>query len=492
MPSSRQKNRRGVSAPGFLILSAVFAIACAGSIDAQTVRAHIAIVSVAPARVRIEVAWPTPTSVISFRNSAAGAMGLGERFERLEAELDGKQISVRKLAPGEYQTDQKITRLNYEVNLTGPSQPVHWSHVSWLKADSGLLMLADLLPRSAREAGGVATITLNVPSHWNVGSNLSSKEPPTYVTVDPDKGVFLVGPSVRKRIGRTGATNLSVVRLGDWPFSDEDVLKIAGKLLEEYARVTGHTLRSEPVLMLLPYPGESGPERWTAETRGNAIVILIGNRASRKQLLAKLGIVLTHEIFHLWVPNELALAGDYDWFFEGFTLYQALRMALRLKLISFDTYLETIARVYDSYLSAPEADRMSLIEASERRWTTSSSLVYDKGMLSAFVYDLALKSATDCEQSLDDVYRRLFQPGGTGQGSANETIIGILKAPAAMNSFGREYVEVAGRINLQPVLSSYGLQLQPRGARGQVTKLVVANDLNKVQRKVLRCMGYRG
>ncbi len=192
------------------------------------------------------------------------------------------------------------------------------------------------------------------------------------------------------------------------------------------------------------------------------------------------------------MPNELALAGDYDWFFEGFTLYQALRMALRLKLISFGTYLETIARVYDSYLRSPEADRLSLIEASERRWTTASSLVYDKGMLAAFVYDLTLRSATNCEQSLDDVYRQLFRPGGTGHGSANETIINILNRPAAMNSFGRENVETAGRINLQPVLSSYGLQLRPGGARGQGTKLVVANELNSVQRKALRCLGYRG
>ena len=87
---------------------------------------------------------------------------------------------------------------------------------------------------------------------------------------------------------------------------------------------------------------------------------------------------MSHELFHLWVPNSLQLAGDYDWFFEGFTLYQALRTDLRLGLISFNDYLETIARVYDSYLAASDRDALSLIEASERRWTTSSSLVYEK------------------------------------------------------------------------------------------------------------------
>jgi len=485
----RRKNCRGVSQLGAL-LSAFFALSWAGQVHAQNIRAEIAILSNAPARVRIQLALPHPTSVFSFRNSYAGVLGLGERIEHLDAELDGTTVSAKKLAPGEYETDRKVTRIIYEVNLNGPLPPAQMSHVSWLNNNGGLLMLSDLLPRAARESGGDASILVAVPSHWSVDSNVSRTEN-AYQTVNPDKAVFLVGSSVRRKIGRAGATNFSVVTLGKWPFADDDVLKIGRKLIEEYTKVTGHPLKSDPVLMLLPLPGEIGPERWTAETRGNAVVILIGSQAKRKQVLAKLGIVLTHEIFHLWVPNELTLAGDYDWFFEGFTLYQALRMALRLKLISFGTYLDTIARVYDSYLTSPEVDRLSLIEASERRWTSSSALVYDKGMLAAFVYDLALRSATDCERSLNEVYRQLFRPGGTGQGSANETIIGILTGPAAMNSFGREYVETAGRINLQPILSSYGLQLRP-GALGQVTKLVLANNLNNVQRKALRCLGHGG
>ena len=72
----------------------------------------------------------------------------------------------------------------------------------------------------------------------------------------------------------------------------------------------------------------------------------------------------------------------------------------------------------------PRSTRIAfLIEASERRWTTSSSLVYEKGMLTAFVYDLSLRNLTNCRASLDDVYRELFRLSATGQGSANEIII---------------------------------------------------------------------
>lgn len=472
-------------------MSVLLACSWAGQTHAQTVRASISVGSDSPARVSIEVTFLTQTSVISFRNSYAGVLGLGERIERLEGELGGKTVSVKKLAPGEFEAEKEINHLRYEVNLAGPTPPAQMSHVSWLNESGGLLMLADLLPRFAREPGGMASIHLDVPSHWSIGSNLAARES-HYLTTDPEKAIFMVAPSVQKKTKRAGAANLSVIRFGQWPFSEDDALKISGKLIEEYSKATGHVLNTDSVMMLMPFPGGTGPERWTAETRGNTVVILIGTNASRKRALSKLGIVLTHEIFHLWVPNALKLSGNFDWFFEGFTLYQALRMALRLKFISFDTFLETMARVYDSAQSSPDANRLSLIEASERRWTTSSSLVYDKGMLAAFVYDLALRNATDCQQSIDDAYRRLFQPGGTGQGSANETIISILNAPAGMNSFSREYVETAGSINLQLVLSSYGLQLRPGVARGQTTSLMPANDLNKVQRKVLRCVGYRG
>jgi predicted metalloprotease with PDZ domain len=255
----------------------------------------------------------------------------------------------------------------------------------------------------------------------------------------------------------------------------------------EYYRITGFDLKRTAVVMLIPFPGEAGPESWTAETRGNDVVLLLGRRASGKQVLSRLGIVLAHELFHLWVPNSLKLDGDYDWFFEGFTLYQALRTDLRLGLISFDDYLTTIARVYDSYLSSVEP-HLSLIEASERRWTTSSSLVYEKGMLVAFIYDLSLRNLTDCRASLDDVYSELFRLAATGQGTANEIIIRLLGEPAGLESFARDYVASPGKINLSSVVSAYGIQVQHVGSG---TRLTVARDLNKAQQELLGCIGHR-
>ena len=448
-------------------------------------------ISLAPARIRIEAELPTAANSLSFRNTYAGVVGLGARIENLETTNSrGESTQVRKLAPGEFQTGEKFSRFSYDVNVAEPARSAEMSHVSWLNREHGVLMLADLLPQSIRGSGGFssALVSVQVPTGWAVASNIKNEES-RFSTDDPETAVFLVGPAVHEKRQRLASTNFSIITSGKWPFSDNDAIKIAGQIIEEYARVTRFDLKRNAVLMLIPFPGEAGPESWSSETRGNDVVLLLGQKAKRKKVLARLAIVLSHELFHLWVPNSLKLAGDYDWFFEGFTLYQALRTDLRLGLISFDDYLETMARVYDSYLSSSERDRLSLIDASARRWTTSSSLVYEQGMLVAFSYDLTLRSLTDCGATLDDVYADLFQLSATGQGSANETIIKLLNERDGLESFAKDYIESAGRLSLDATLSRYGIQRETAGARA--TRFVVSRDLSKSQRKLLGCIGYR-
>jgi hypothetical protein len=465
--------------------------ATVGSVNAQTLNARISVVSTTLARIRIDAQLPNATTLLSFLNTYAGVLGLGERIETIEGIRDnGERVTLQKLTPGEFKSVERFSRFAYEVNLAGPSRPADLSHVSSLNSDFGLLMMADLLPQSTRDSSTFASalIDVAVPNGWTVSSNIK-KDGSQFSTDDPETAVFLVGTSLHEKRQRLATTNFSILTAGEWPFSDDDATKIAGKILAEYSRITRFDLKRNVTLMLVPYPGEVGPQSWSAETRGNAVVLLLGRNATRKSVLSRLGIVLSHELFHLWVPNSLKLEGDYAWFFEGFTLYQALRMDLRLGLISFEDYLETIAGVYDSYRSAAERDRLSLIEASQRRWTTSGSLVYEKGMLVAFIYDLTLRKLTDCRASLDDVYAELFRLSATGQGSANETIIGLLGEREGLKTFARDYVESAAKIDLEAILPAYGIQVGPSGSRE--TELIPRRDLDKTQRKLLGCIGYR-
>ncbi len=111
-------------------------------------------------------------------------------------------------------------------------------------------------------------------------------------------------------------------------------------------------------------------------------------------------------------------------------------------------------------------------------------------MLVAFIYDLLLRSRSDCKASLDDVYRQLFRQQTTGHASANETIIKLLSEQEGMESFASVYVEGAEKINLEEVLPPYGFQVRREvpGTRG--TKLAIGPDLSKPQRKLLGCLGY--
>jgi len=470
---------------------ALLSIATLTNLNAQSLDARISVISTVPGRLKVEARLARATNMLSFRNTYAGVLGLGQRIEEVEGlGDDGNRVRIKKLSPGEFQVAERLSRFTYEVNLTEPLRPADLSHVSSLHSDYGVLMLSDLLPQSTEDGKDftAALIRVDVPLGWTAVSNIR-KEGSQFSTDDPDSAIFLIGSSLHEKAQRLGMTNFSVVASGVWPTSDSDATKIAGRILDEYSRVTGFELKRNVMLMLIPYPGEAGPESWSAETRGNVVVLSLGRRAKRKRLLSRLGIVLSHELFHLWIPNSLKLEGDYDWFFEGFTLYQALRLDLRLGLISFDEYLETIAHVYDSYRSSADHDRLSLIEASQSRWTTSGALVYEKGMLVGFIYDLELRKLTDCRASIDDLYAELFRPSATGQGSANETIISLLSKPEGLKTFARDYVESPAKVDLESILSAYGIQMGTSGSGA--TRLILSNDLSSTQRNLLGCIGHR-
>jgi hypothetical protein len=475
------------SATRKLIVIALFALGAAGGIQAQTLNVRLAVVSTSPARLRIAAEFSKPTDVISFPNAYGSALGLAERIENVVgSDVSGRTIVARKLAPGEFQLAEKIDKITYEVNLSEAIPPAQHSHVSSLTPERGLLMLSDLLPRSMKGPGAFssAQIQLNLPAGWSAESNTQKKTSSTHFSDEPDKAVFLIGPQLQRRARRIGAKDFSVVMSGDWQISDKDVLKVAGRIVQEYSKLTGFELKRDAVLLLAPFPVAAPPARWTAETRGNAVVLLLGNQGNSRETKARLGIALAHEAFHLWVPNSLKLQGDYDWFFEGFTVYQALRMDLRLQLISFHEYLDTIARVYDSYMSSPERDNFSLIQAAERRWTTSTSVVYDKAMLVAFLYDLRLRAGSNCKTSVADAYRQLFQRDLTRQADANETIIKVLNELIGQQSFARDYIDGVGVIDLDAALSPYGINVSHRDSGTKFS----AEHATKEQRKVLECL----
>lgn len=428
-------------------------------------------------RVRIEITSNTKSKEWSFRNSYAGALGLGERVEGLAT----KESNIQKLATGEFQSAQAVSEVHYVVRLD-QVRTGDLAHVSWLSGDYGFLMLADLLPEAVLKQPTVR-LKFQLPSGWSALTSVEDKNE-EFVLNSPDEQVFFLGKNLRRLDDRN--KKLQMVIHGDWKFKDRDARKSAEKVFESYLDLTRFTPPRPVTIFIAPIPTSETSSQWKAETRGSTVVLLINQQANFLNWVGQLGVIFTHELFHVWIPNSLKLEGSYDWFFEGFTLYVALQSALKLNLIKFDEYLATIARVYDSYLSY--TDSQSLLDASASRWTNSGSLVYDKGMLVALLYDLTLRLETGGSDTLKAKYQSLLSRLVGKSTDANEAIIGSMGSSAATRQIFTSYVEEPRRIELPLSLAPFGIDVVVGNSKSE---LKVRKELTPGQLKLLKSLGYR-
>jgi hypothetical protein len=461
---------------GFILL--VLICLSANLATAQTnLNSHVTISISTPGQIKVEAELATPINSWSFRNAYAGILGIAERIENFRA----ADVVVQKAAVGEYRSDRKSSRISYTVNVPKPTL-ADISHVTWFAEDRGVLMLADLIPVDVHSLSAEFVL----PEGWTMESAISRDASGRYEAAEPEKAVFFFGRSLRKTSATIEQMPLDLVVSGSWRFKDEGALKAAHKVFKKYLELTGYRLPGRSTIMIVPLPVAVGSVKWRAETRGSTVLLLLDQTANFSNWIGQLGVIFTHELLHLWVPNSLRLDGDYDWFFEGFTLYTALRTALELKIITFKEFLDTLARVYDSYLSYP--NDLSLIDASERRWTTAGSFVYEKGMMAAFLYDLQLRMESAGKSALADKYRELFARPGDDHVNGNEVIIGVLGSSPALEAFSRSYIEKSTTFELERLLPAYGLTLDSSGTS---SRLRISGGLSADQKRLLRSLGYR-
>jgi predicted metalloprotease with PDZ domain len=475
-------------AHGLLRLSCTLLLSlCATSAaSAQALDVKIKVVSVSPARVHVEGRRAGGASNWSFRKFYAGVSGLAERVENFSLyDEGGAAVAVNKLAPGEYTAAKPSPRFSYDLKLDTPAFVTDAAHVSWLTADRGLLMPGDLLPLPL----AAAKIELILPSGWDVSTVETKNADGTFDAAKAENSVFAVGRDLREKRAHIGGMMTTFAAAGDWSFSDEDAAGSVGEILKIYVETMGGVPHQRSLIVLLPLPLSAAGNLWSAETRGSTVVLLSGRVPSKLAAQAQLDGSLTHELFHLWIPNALALEGEYDWFYEGFTNYMALRAGMRRGQLTFQDYLNTLAREYDTYRSARGAKEISLPEASQRRWSGSTALVYHKGMLVAFLYDLTLMRATNGKASLSDVYRELFRRYGQGgeRADGNRAIINALGEMPGVRDFVAQYVESNSEIALASLIESFGLEIEPGGAR---THVGVVSSPDRAQRELLRKLGY--
>lgn len=448
-------------------------------VSAQSnLRSYVEISLTSPGQIKVVAQLSEPVNSWSFRNAYAGVLGVAERIEDFRA----VDAVVQKAATGEFRSDRKSNRISYTVKLPKPTL-ADVSHFSWLDENRGFLMFADMIP--VEVVGVSAQIVL--PAGWHAESSSPRNVDEVWEVSEPEKAVFYLGRDgdLRESSTTVEGNPIDIVLSGKWSFKDRDALESATSVMRRYLVLTGFRLRDRPAIMIAPLPIRDRNTTWKAETRGSTVVLLLNPDAEIKRWKSQLTIIFTHEMLHLWVPNSLKLEGDYDWFFEGFTLYTALRTSLELGVIDFKEYLATLARVYDTYRAHP--DTLSLIEESARRWASAGSQVYVKGMLVAFLYDLMMRKESGGQRSLADSYRELFNGQLTDGADGNEAIISVLGSTAGSRNFIKSYVENSTAVELDKVLPAYGLSVLFTSKGSQLR----VGDLNPDQKQLLRSLGHR-
>lgn len=437
-------------------------------------------------RVLIEGSTP-PRVAWSFPDVYAGVVGLGTRIIDFQAfDTQGKPVEVRAKAPGQFEAATPASSFRYMVNLTPPARPSDAALVSWLNLDRGVLVASDLLPEGLVDR---TNLTLEYPSGWNHYASQISFTGPYYGIVDAGRSVWIVGKSLRLSTKKVSGPLLNLISDGDWAFQDSDVMNLFDKILKRHSQLVGPNPCQQTTLTVLPLPVAASAGAWSALTRGCSVTILLSKQPSRVGALSQLGNALTHELFHLWIPNALALTGPYDWFYEGFTVYHAARVAVDLDLLTFADFLTALGRASDGATLARELNELSLIDASQRRFTIGASGVYAKAMLVAFIYDLNLRYQTKNRRSLDDVYRDIFRAleRGKQSGDGNALALTALRAEFDSQNFVSRFVTEPVNIDLQTELAPFGLRVEKFGFR---TRIVVSEKLTKRQRDLLGELGY--
>jgi len=456
---------------------------CAAQAREMTMRVRLS-VSANSTRLKVEGFYRQGSKSWRFVNSSGRLLGLGSRIQNLRLLSEGKDLFIRKLAPGEFASDENAAEFNYEVDLTPPQARDDAAHISWLDGQQGYLMLGDLLPDSA---AGPIEVELELPPHWLAQSSSKSKTQWKYELDEKANAIFFVGAALKEKQEKVGSTEITFVASGEWAFSRDAAVGRAARIVKEFQGRTGFPLNRPVTVMLSAFPSND-VQGWSAETRGANVVLLVNRNGSRFSL-GQLSVALCHELFHLWVPNSLHFKGDFDWFFEGFTLYEALCVAVKLRFIDFQEYLDSLSRVYASYRSKSDGD-LSLIEASQRRWTSGSSQVYDQGMLVGFIVDLKLRKESTNQLSIDSVYRRLFQLYGESAADVdgNDALISLLAESLKDAEFVRANIQKPAHIDLATALPAYGFRLIADQGQQRIT---VTGALNSEQGLLLNSLGYR-
>lgn len=474
---------RPVLAASLLILQ-IFTYA-----DAQDIEARISIVGTSPQTALVEGRFVrqrqnTRLNTLLFLQEYAGVTGLGERVSSVRIPVEGGEVIFVDHAVNGFNGPSEVKSWGYSIGLAPMKNRTAAAHLSWLTSEGGILTLDDLLPQ---QSGKSAKISFDLPSDWKIYSTERAISANEYDVSDIEKAVFLVGRNWRARVAPAAGSSIRLFISGEWLFTDDQAANVTEEIFSSYKNLLGSVPGSNSQIAFVKFPLTTAAGDWEAGVRAANITIASSDMPFESQSVQRLHEQLRHEIFHLWIPSGVNLTGSYDWFYEGFALYQSLKTGVAVNRIRFDDFLDTLSRAYN--IDASQSARRSLIDVSRNRWAGANTTVYARGMLAAFLCDLALMEKSKGRQSianiLRDIYERHRPPSSAVDG--NTAVLAVLRDYIELVPIIDRNIVGAENIDWAELLKAAGLEAE---SRDQIVKLAVVAKPSGRQRDLLDKLGY--
>jgi hypothetical protein len=441
---------------------------------------------------KVSGSFREPVQTFSFETARAGANDLERRVSSIELKDEqGETVPFRRGLEGGVRADRPVSSFNYKVSLEAPVDPAQAAHISWVSGNRGLLMTGDLLPRSGDAASSVE-IRMELPQGWQARTSVEPDRNGVYRISRFEDAVFLIGSDLRFPAAVAKGLELSLAVEGEWQFDDAEAARMAEEIIAYYSKMFGAVPFSRVTIDLVRVPDENAVDRWSAETRGNTVVIASSPSRYRNLGPQRLHEQLRHELLHLWIPNSLNLIGDYAWFYEGFIIYEALKAGVRIGRIRFVDYLNTIAQAYRNTAGSPghrKTVQSSLSSLGFARWEGSGGLLYSKGLLVAFLCDAAMMDASGGDRESEDLLREFYRKAAAADAPRPGTELGleVIGLHRELSFIAENYITGDSVPDWSSALQSAGLTST---ADGFSWKLAVQKDPGKRQKAILKRLGY--
>lgn len=458
----------------FVLILQFFTIAEAQDVD---VRIRIKAEKAVTADVTVSVNVTNKAERIWFIDRYGEVAGLlTERFSHVYFyDKPGYLIARKRMQLNETVSLKDVGKLSYSVELDPFVGTFAAAHTSWAKADGGVLVLDDLLPQ---EIGKTAKVSFELPIGWKV-AGLAAQP---VVVPNIEKAVFYVGSNMREMA--SGRVKLAIS--GEWHFTDAEAAEMAVSIMKEYEKAFGKLQETNVTVRLSKFPHPVGLGIWEGDTRSSTVTIVSSDMPFKNQSVQRLHEQLRHELFHLWIPNGVNLSGKYDWFYEGFALYQSLKIGVGVNRLSFSDFLDTLSRAYA--IDSSQTRRTSLIDASANRWSGSNTTVYARGMLLGFLCDIAMLEASGGKRSVKDLIREVVTKHGlsTPRTDGNTAIITLFRSHPELAPMTEHYISGSDAFSLDAPLLMAGIQIDRSTGFPKFT--AVQNPSGK-QKKMLEKLG---